>query len=291
MALMATSPILAALLGVIAAAGLLAAADSLRTRTRPRSSPILSRWSRRTHIQAAICVPAGLLAWAATGWPVAGIAVAVAVLTLPKLLSAGTDAQTEIAKLEAIATWTESLANNLAAAAGIEQSILVASINPPEAIATSVTALATALQQRTPLTTALADLRDELADPIADLVIAQLTVASDAPAGRLAATLSTIAGIARTHVTQRLDIEADRAPVRTELRLVLTLTVVLVGGLKLLRPQFLVAYGHPLGEMVLFAVGGIFALGLAMMTAMGRDAQPPRVLTGPHPSDIAGVRR
>jgi len=139
------------------------------------------------------------------------------------------------------------------------------------------------------------DLAKKSQNPIADLVIGQLIVASDAPAGRLAATLSTIAGIARSHVTQRLDIEADRAPVRTELRLVLTLTVVLIGGLKLLRPQFLVSYGHPVGEFVLLAVGGLFALGLGLMAAMARDARPPRVMTGPPPTgpytDTAGGRR
>jgi tight adherence protein B len=271
------SPLLAALLGTAAAIGLLLAADGSRReirRTRSTTSP-----SRATLLLAGGALLSGAFVWLATGWPVAAVFAATAAATLPRMLSGGASRRARTDRIEAIGAWTESLRDSLVEAAGVEQAIIAASARPPEAIAEDIAAAMTPLHHhRQPLSEALAALQVRLNDPIADLVIAQLLVAAQAPTGRLAATLTRIAEQARHHVTLRLDIEADRAPIRTELRLVIAITIGLIGGLRLLRPQFLTPYHSLGGQAVLTGVGILIALGLAVMTVLNRDTGIPRVL-------------
>lgn len=276
-----TGPVVGALLGVAATAAILLAVDGALPRHRTDNRRPL-HVGRGTAIRAAAGTACGLLIAVLTGWPIAGLFTLAGIVVLPGLLAGGADAKTQIAKIEAIGTWTESLRDNLAAAAGVEQAIIAAAVAPPAAIADDIQALADTLRhRRRPLADGLADLQRRLADPIADLVIVQLLVASDAPTGRLAQTLSQIAAVARSHVTLRLDVEADRAPVRTELRLVVALTIALVGGLRILRPAFLAPYGTVTGQLILTVVGLLFAAGLAIMAALSRDTHAPRVMTGP----------
>jgi tight adherence protein B len=268
----------AALCGVIVAAGMLLAADGASRRVRAaRDTPALSAATVR---RIGIAIAAGAVVWLASGWPVAGCYTVVGVLVLPRLLSAGRSSRDRIERTEAIGTWTESVRDSLAEATGIEQAVIAASQRPPAAIADDVATLMVALQRRRlPLGDALAGFQQQLADPIADLVIAQLRIAADAPTGRLAATLSQIAAMARNHVMLRLDIEADRAPIRTELRLIVAITLALVGGLRLLRPQFLAPYHAATGQLVLAVVGGLFTAGMALMASLSRGAEPPRLFT------------
>ena len=271
------SPLLAALLGASAAAGLLLAGDGARRRIRSaRTTPALSQ---TTLLRGGAALIGGVLVWLVTGWPVAGVFSAVAVAVLPRLLAGGASRRARTDRIEAIGAWTESLRDSLTEASGVEQAIIAASTRPPEAIADDIAIAMVALQRRRqPLSEALAALQIRLNDPIADLVIAQLLIAAQAPTGRLAATLTRIAEQARHHVTLRLDIEADRAPIRTELRLVVAITILFIGGLRLLRPQFLAPYHSLGGQAVLTIVGGVIAAGLALMAVLNRDTDIPRVL-------------
>jgi tight adherence protein B len=272
-----STPTIAAVLGIVAAAGLLVAGDGAHRGIRARRP----RW-RLTAAHARTCgigTAVGAPVWWVTGWPVAGAFAAIAATTLPRLLTAGASRRARVDRIEAIGAWAESLRDSLAEAAGVEQAIVATSARPPAAIADDLGAALTGLRQRRQtLAEALTDLQVRLDDPIGDLVIAQLLIVVDAPVGRLAATLTRIAAQARHHVDLRLDIEADRAPIRTELRMILVVTVLLVGGLRWLRPQFLAPYHSLIGQTVLAAVGGLVAAGLALMAALSRDSELPRIL-------------
>ena len=79
-----------------------------------------------------------------------------------------------MARTEAIATWTEMLRDTIAAAHGLEAAIAATSPVAPGPIHDEIGALAARLQH-TSLDTGLRGLADDLAHPIADLVVAALS--------------------------------------------------------------------------------------------------------------------
>jgi tight adherence protein B len=54
--------------------------------------------------------------------------------------------------------------------------------------------------------------------------------------------------------------------------------VALACGLVVLNHGYLAPYGHPAGQLVLLAVGGLFAAGLWWLQRLARIAEPDRVL-------------
>jgi tight adherence protein B len=275
------APVIAVLLALGCFGGLVLAGDGLCTRTRgSRPSPA---WTldRETRLRLAAAALAAAAVQVLVGWPVAALLVGVAVVRLPALLGGRKDAHRGEARIEAVGTWAEMLRDTLDAAAGLEQAILASAVAPPPAIAAEVTALAADLSRRIRLPAALDRFGAALADPVADLVVAQLTLAATCQAGRLAAALTDLAGMAREHVAIRLDIESDRAAIRTQIRMIVVTTVLLATGLEVFRRPFLRPYDTPTGQLVLviIGVGGVAAF--TMLGRLSRFAQPPRVLAHP----------
>lgn len=60
-----------------------------------------------------------------TGWVIGAVLAALATWTLPRMLGSNAEHRRHIARIEAIAGWTEMLRYTLAAAAGLEQAITV----------------------------------------------------------------------------------------------------------------------------------------------------------------------
>jgi hypothetical protein len=170
------------------------------------------------------------------------------------------------------------LSATLASAAGLEQTILATAVFPPPAIAAEVTALADDLARRVRLDIALHRFAQSLADPIGDLIVAQLTLASAAPAGRLGDALAQMARMAREHVAIRLRVEADRAGIRTSIRMVVAVTAALAAGLAVFDRPFLRPYDTLTGQLVLVVLGAGFTAAFVLLARMSRFAEPPRVL-------------
>ena len=102
------------------------------------------------------CVAAGVLVGVVTRWPLAALLAPAAAWVLPQLLGPDRDHARRVERMEAIATWTESMRDNLSGAAGLEQAIATSAIEPPEATRDEVTRLATRLQRSWRLPDALA---------------------------------------------------------------------------------------------------------------------------------------
>jgi tight adherence protein B len=272
------APTIAALLGLCCAGAILLAVDGLRCRPRTSLGARTATLGRATRLRLAAGLTGGLLVEVALGWPVAALLVAAGVVLLPPLLGSRRAARRQEARLEAVATWAEMLRDNLRSAAGLEQAIIASAQAPPEAIVDEVTRLADDLSRRIPLGEALTRFAAALADPIADLVVGQLTLAATAQAGQLGATLSEVAAQARDHVAMHLDVEADRAGIRTQIRMVIVTTVLLAAGLVVFRRPFLRPYHTVLGELVLAVIGlGGFAA-FALLARLSRFANAPRLL-------------
>ena len=255
--------------------GFRAAPDAApRVRTFPRQAPSGRLWLRRVAAPAA----AGMLAGMVTGWMAGAVLAALAVWTLPGALGPDREQASRIARLEAIAGWAEMLRDTLSAAAGLEQAITATAALAPDAIRGPLTAAAARLQDGHRLAAVLRELADDLADPTADLVLSGLLLAAERRASHLAEMLGSLAQAARDHAALQMSIRAARAQTRAEVRITVGATLAFAVGLVLLDRSYLHAYDTSGGQLVLLAVGFLFAAGFWTLTRIARSREPERVL-------------
>lgn len=226
----------------------------------------------------AVAVAAGVLAGAVTGWVVGGLLAAMAAWSLPRILGTST-AEQQTARIEGIAGWTEMLRDTLAAAAGLEQTIMATAPTAPQTVRPQIADLAAALERGERLTAALEQLADDLADPTADLVISALILASGHQARQLASLLGELAATARDQVEMRQRVEASRARTRTTMRVVVMTTLSFAGGLILFNPAFLAPYDSAVGQLVLLVIGALFTVAFTWLRRMARLEEPERFFT------------
>lgn len=224
----------------------------------------------------------GVLTWAMTGWPVAGLAVVVAAVGLPVVLSADRREQRRIERVEAVEEWSRRVADVLAVGVGLEQALQSAARTAPAPIQREVVTLSARISARMPTEVALRRFADDVADPAADLVVAALILATRRRGPGVAAALSAIAGSVADEVAARRRVEADRAKPRATARAVTVITLgILVLGL--LNRGYTAPYASVLGQVVLAATLGFFAAALWWMHSMTVTTTPERVLGGADP--------
>lgn len=221
---------------------------------------------------------AGVVTALLTGWLAGGILVAAACWFLPRLLGRDTAHARRVARIEAIATWTEMIRDTLSAAAGLEQAILAAAPLAPAPIRAEVAALAARLDRGARLVPALRRLAHDLADPTADLVVAALVLATEQHARQLAELLGALAANARERAWMRMRVEAGRARTRTSVRVIVATTTAFAALLVVLNPSYMDAYDSVTGQLVLLAVGSLFAAGFAWLARIAAVPEPDRLL-------------
>lgn len=229
------------------------------------------------------CAAVALLVGVLTRWPVAAVLAGCAAWALPGIVGPDRDYRRRLARIEAIATWTEMLRDTLSAAAGLEQAIVATAELAPPPIRTEVGALADRLRRGERLGDALRRLAGDLADPTGDLVTAALIMAAERHARHVTDLLSTLAAAARDQAGMRMRVAASRARIRTSVRVVVTVTLGMAAGLVLLNREFLRPYDTPAGQVVLAAVGLLFAAAMWSLTRIARVTEEPRILTGLQP--------
>ncbi len=235
---------------------------------------------RRTIIDvpaAAVAVLVGVMCVLATGWPVAGPIGALAAYGLPRLLRQ-TSGAVSIARIEAIATWTEMLQGTLAASAGLGQAIIATAGLSPDPIRPATEQLASQIQAGVHPREALLLFAEEVGDPCADRVVCSLLLAFSSRAQRLGDLLHALAESTREEVALRLRIETSRASVRSGVRTVVVFSVVFAVGLSVLARSYLAPFGTASGQLVLLVVGGLYTGGLTLMVALARPPAPVRLL-------------
>jgi Flp pilus assembly protein TadB len=221
-------------------------------------------------------VLAGIVLWYFTGLIVALVAVPVAVIGLPILLSKPLSASS-IDRLEAIESWTRSLSGLITAGVGLEQAITVSLGNTPEPIKPEVANLVARINARWSTPRALQVFADELNDPTADLVTAHLILASRVRGAGLANALDDLAQIVFDEVRHRREIETDREKPRTTARSVTLVTLVAIGALAL-SGSFLDAYREFVGQLLLTLYVVIYVAALVWMRRMSIGVPTPRIL-------------
>ncbi|WP_405537547.1 type II secretion protein F [Streptomyces sp. NBC_00075] len=256
------------------------AAGPARPRRRREPPRHAGRWL-------AAAAGAGLLVGVVTGWVVGALLAAMGAWSLPRILGSSPAERDRTARIEGIAGWTEMLRDTLAAAAGLEQTILATALAAPKAIRSQIADLAARLERGESLPTALRHLADDLADPTADLVIAALTLASEHQARQLASLLGELAATARAHVEMRHRVEASRTRTRTTQRVVVITTLAFAGALILFNPRFLTPYDSVAGQLILLLIGGLFTIAFVWLRRMARIEEPERFFAGLEPTSPA----
>lgn len=286
---MALTVPLAALLGLGTGLGLLLIAVGRRD---PENGPAhldaapswLSRFTagrgRIDRRRLALCLTAGVAVGVVTRWPVAAALSAVGAWVLPAVIGPDRGHARQVARIEAIAVWTESLRDNLSAASGLEQSIVASGIESPEPVRDEVTRLATRLHRGWRLPDALRAFAAELAEPTGDLVVAGLLMAARGAAGQLGDVLGELATSARAKVASRQRIAAGRSRNRTSARVIVGVTLAMAGVLTGLNRGYLHPFDSPFGQLVLLAAGGCFGAAFWWLARLMRDRDTARILAG-----------
>lgn len=213
---------------------------------------------------------------AMTGWLAAGLLAAATVWVVPLLRDAARQREAVNERSEALASWAEMLRDSIAAHAGLREAIALTAPVAPAPIRSAVQSLA-ARAERQPLGAALRRFGVEVADPVADLVVASLVIAAEHQAQRLPDLLAQIASAAREQSSMRLRVETGRARTYASSRALVVITLGLAIGLLLFSPTFMTPYDSPTGQIVLTVIGAMFTGALLALVAMSRPALPPRL--------------
>lgn len=216
---------------------------------------------------------------AVTGWPVAGLAAGAIAVLVPVLLAARSLRRRELERTDALAAWVEMLRDTIAGHAGLQQAIALTSEVAPEAIRVDVRTLAVDAQ-RVGMSAALRRFAAAISDPLADMIVAALTIAADHQARNLADLLGEIASSARDQSAMRLRIETGRARTYASARWIVGLTMLMAAGLVLFSPEFMTPYDDLVGQIVLGLVGALFVGAVAGLITLSRPERLPRVLAG-----------
>ncbi len=269
------SSVLALAAGATVGAGLFLVALGLRRAPRgPRPD------RRGTHqvvgdrrvLQVAAATGVALVALLATGWPVGSLLAGGITLSLPSVFGGKAARAAEIARVEAIATWAGQLRDMLSGGSGLLETIEASAGVAPSPIRPQVERLALGMR-RGRLVEALRAFADEVDDPMADLVVASLVVASTEQVGRLGELLGTLAARTSEQAALRMRIDKDRASVRTQVRGVVAVTLACIVGLTVSDRGLLAAYDSAEGQVVLAVIGACFLAGFALLARLARPPQ------------------
>lgn len=247
----------------------------------PRSRPTrLKPLSQRSKRLLMVGVVGGVLAWLVTGWALALLAVPVAVVGVPVLLS-NSGAESRIGRLEAMEEWTRSLSGVLTVGIGLEQALVATQRSTPAAIRPEVGRLIARLRSRWDTEDAVRAFADELDDATGDLVAANLILAARRRGAGLAQVLESLAESVSADVRARRQIEADRAKPRATARWV---TIISVGVLVVLAISgtYVEPYRSPLGQVILVTLLTAYVATLVWMKRMAIGKPLARFLSAAH---------
>lgn len=226
----------------------------------------------------AVAVLVGLVVLVLLKWPVAAIAAGLLVMFWSQLFGGLKSEKTALTKVEALATWTESLRDQSASAAGLEQAIAVSARNAADILKPHLQRLDDRVRTRMPLPDALDMLADDIDDGGADEVIGALKQSAGLRSTGLREVLTDLSRKARADVGMRRRIIASRSQTRRSVQIVVAVIVTIVTGLRVFNPDYTQPYATVQGQLVLVVVFVFFGGSLAWLRRLSKVPQPARFL-------------
>jgi Flp pilus assembly protein TadB len=275
-------PTLEALLaGIVGGGGLallIAALIGFKPKEKSAKQAEVGDWLRSASQRLAIAMLLGIVVGLVTGWPVAGIGVAVLVFFWSQLFGGLSEERLGMQRVEALAMWTESLRDTIAGAVGLEQAIPASARTAGPLLRPQLDALMDRLRGRMPLAEALHHLADDIDDPSADIIIAALILNSKLRGPGLREVLGALAKSAREEVDMRNRVMAQRAGMRRAVQIIVVAVTVVVVGMAVLDHKYVQPYGTPVGQLVLLLVMLLFAGGFFWLRKLSEVKTPERFL-------------
>ncbi|MFE0474087.1 MULTISPECIES: type II secretion system F family protein [Streptomyces] len=267
---------------LVAVRGLPVKPDHEKQKAAQRASELIRFAGQRGSLAAIV----GLVVLLLTRWAVAGIAAGVLVFFWDRLFGGAGEERAAMRRVEALASWTESLRDTIAGAVGLEQAIPASARAAAPVLRPHLDALVDRLRARTPLPEALQQLADEIDDASADIIVAALILNARLRGPGLRQVLGALAKSAREEVDMRQRVMAQRASTRRSVQIVVAVSIAFVLGLSIFNRDFVEPYGTAVGQLVLACVCGLFALGFWWLRKLSTIETPERFLV----RDQTGVR-
>ena len=226
-----------------------------------------------------ISLGTGVVLLIVTRWIVlAGAGIAL-VLVWPLLFGGAKEEKHAAAKIEALATWAESLRDTIAGAVGLEQAIPATAYAAAPVIREDLALLSDRMRVRVPLPLALRQFADGLNDPTADLIVSALIMNARLRGPGLRQLLGALADTARSELDMRQRVSASRAGTRRSAQIVVIFSIVVMLGLAVFNRSFVAPYSSVQGQLVLVVVVALFAVGMLWMRRLAGVQLPRRFLT------------
>jgi hypothetical protein len=271
----------ALLAGIVGGAGvalLIASLVGFRPREKTGRQAEVGAWLRGAGQRLAAALLVGILIGLVTGWPVAGIGVAVLVFFWNQLFGGLGQERLAMQRVEALAMWTESLRDTIAGAVGLEQAIPASARSAGPLLRPHLDALMDRLRGRMPLPDALHHLADDIDDPSADIIIAALILNSKLRGPGLRDVLGALAKSAREEVDMRNRVMAQRAGMRRAVQIIVVAVALVVVGMAVLDRGYVKPYATATGQIVLTVVMAFFAGGFFWLRRLSNIKTPERFL-------------
>src|SRR5689334_928422 len=273
--------LLAIMAGAMAGGGLflfMASCRGLPPKPR-RAGPVpLKRFLKDLFcIRGAVAVIVGVFVLVITRWVVAGVGMAMLAYSWQSLSGAASERRS-LARLEGLATWTESLRDTIAGAVGLEQAIPASTRVADGSIRDPLARLVDRLHTRVPMHMALRRFAEDLDDPSADMIIAALIINSRLRGPGLRDLLGALADSVREELDMRRKINSSRRSTRRSVQIVIAVSVLMAVGLAILDHSFLQPYDSVFGQLVLAVIVTIYALGIIWLRKLARFDVPQRLL-------------
>ncbi|GII82651.1 type II secretion system protein [Sphaerisporangium siamense] len=233
---------------------------------------------RRLSTRSAVATITGGLVLVVSGWPVMAAGAVLLVLAWRGLTGGASEERAAMARLEALAAWTESLRDTIAGAAGLEQAIPSSIRAAAPTLRPHLRSLVDRLHTRMPLPDALRLFADELDDPSADLVVAALILNAKLRGPGLREVLGALAVSAREELDMRRRVEAERRSTRRSVQIVVGTALAFAALLVIFNRSYVEEYDSLLGQAVLVVVAALFGAGFAWMRRLARFDKPARLL-------------
>lgn len=290
----------AALLSMLAAAGLLLLWHGATRRERPTRPAKISNRARQTLNRTrltplnlailAISVIAGLIYAARSGFWAVAILIPALAWGLPLMLKS--PSRQDVERLDGLSQWIRRLAGLIASGRGLRQTLITSLDSAPKAIEPQIRALANRLRNGLPTEVALYRLGDDLADPVADKAVAALIKASTTAEASVASLLNDVAQMISDEVQARQQIATAQTAPRTGARIVSMITTAILLFLVFVSDLGAAYHDTLLGQVVLVVLSGIYALLLWWIRSLATPAPAARFIQTPAKFlTLQGVRR
>ena len=201
------------------------------------------------------------------------------VVLWPLVAGGGKAERAELAKLEALAQWTESLRDLAQKGAGLESVIPKTSATASDVLATPLRHLSSRLAVRVPLPQALSLFADEVDHASADLVVGALALAARQRKGQLSRVLSALSASLREELEQRTKVMRERNVIRREALQVAGLSAVLVLAARFFAPPSLASSSSTAAQLLPVALAAGFFWVFSRVRKLAEPEKEPRFLS------------